>query len=202
MSLLSSGERPAYLPEPLSMTNEERDIVAFQEYLRTLSPEALWDIHAHLNSDRYPRRYEAVQREMSRCRLLYFPLYNEIESRLRHLFFAAVIFAAFAAGIHLIPEAIAGMARASQELGGDNGGASAYGQALRQATQIYDLSTREVETLNALTRLFRGLTEICLLATALALPVAAYRAFRRRLRPDVVITGIIAALIATLLLRF
>ena len=189
------------LPEPLSMTDEERDIAAFQLYLRKLPPEELWDVYAHLDADRYPRRHEAVRRQMNRCRLLFFPLYNEFESRLRCLFFTAVIFAAFAAVIHGIPLAMEAMARTAQEMGGDATPTN-YGQALRYATlHVSGLSERESDGFHAWMCFFRGLTMVCLAVMAGILPYAFYRALRRRLRPDVVATGVIAALIAGGLLR-
>jgi hypothetical protein len=65
-----------------SMTDEEQDIIAFQEYLRTLTPESLWDVQRHLDSDRYPRRGEAASREIARRRLFYLNPYTPLERKL------------------------------------------------------------------------------------------------------------------------
>jgi hypothetical protein len=205
MTPATSGETPLYLPEPLSMIDEERDIDAFKQYLRELSPEALWDVYAHLDEDRYPRRHEAVRREINGRRLLYFPLYSEFEARLRTLFFVAVIFSLLAAIMHGIPMALAATAKVSQHFGGDTvagSGSIGYEEAMRRALAFSSLSYRELVTYRNLSTFFRGLTELSLIGISILLPFAAYQAARRRLRLDVVITGLLCATLAGGLLRF
>lgn len=78
-----------------SMTDEEGDLLEFQAYLLRLSPEELWDVHAHLDNDRYPRRSEAVRRELLRRRLFGVSPFTANETRLRNLFGACAGVALF-----------------------------------------------------------------------------------------------------------
>ena len=82
---------------PFSMTDEEGDIARFAAYLGGQPPEALWDIYSHLDAERYPRRREALLREMERRRLFFVPPYTRQEIRLRTFLGVAVFVAALAA---------------------------------------------------------------------------------------------------------
>src|SRR4029079_14758775 len=113
----------------LSMTDEEVDIGAYQRYLRGLTPEGLWDVYAHLDSALYPRRREAVQREIARRRLFFVSPYTEFESRLRLLFGFCLGLALLAAVFHNLPNVTGLMNHATRHLGGSvpvpNGGSLA-----------------------------------------------------------------------------
>ncbi len=50
--------------------NEERDLERFRAYVARLGPAALHDVRAHLDPDRFPRRFALVQNELARRRLL------------------------------------------------------------------------------------------------------------------------------------
>lgn len=50
--------------------NEERDLERFRAYVARLAPTALYDVGAHLDPDRFPRRFALVQNELARRRLL------------------------------------------------------------------------------------------------------------------------------------
>ena len=97
----------ARLPRiPFSMTDEEGDLPAFLAYVRTLTPEALWDVQGHLEPDVYPRRYEAVRREIGRRGLFYLSPFTPDEERLRLLFAVWTLGGALCAAllaIHHIP---------------------------------------------------------------------------------------------------
>ncbi len=51
-------------------TNEERDLERFRAYVARLGPAALYDVRAHLDPDRFPRRVALVENELARRRLL------------------------------------------------------------------------------------------------------------------------------------
>ena len=87
---------------PFSMTDEEGDLLRFRAYLASLSPEALWDVFSHLDPDRYPRRREALLREMDRRRLFFVPPYTRRELQLRAFLGVAVFLAALAATLRTI----------------------------------------------------------------------------------------------------
>jgi len=92
-------------PQPapaFSMTNEEADIDAFRDYLGGVAPEALWDVRAHLDAERYPRRFEAVHREMRRRGLFFVTPYTERELKIRALSAWGLGLALFAASLRAI----------------------------------------------------------------------------------------------------
>jgi hypothetical protein len=180
----------------LSMTDEERDIGAFQWYLRGLTPEALWDVHAHLDEDRYPRRSESVRREMARRRLFFVSPYTEFESRLRCLFGLCCVLAVLAALFHNIPNLADLVSRATHSLGGSDPSPTGRSFAL-DAT----LSPSESHLIAALARFFYDSAVVTALATIIALVPAAVRLSRHNLRRDVLITGLIAFILALGLLR-
>jgi hypothetical protein len=72
-------------PHPFSMTDEEGDLPAFHIYLTHLSPSELQEVLQYLDSDRYPRRAEAVEKEVARRNLFFVSPYTPLETRLRHL---------------------------------------------------------------------------------------------------------------------
>lgn len=55
---------------PPTSTNEERDLERFRAYVARLGPAALYDVRAHLDPDRFPRRFALVENELARRRLL------------------------------------------------------------------------------------------------------------------------------------
>jgi hypothetical protein len=196
MAMPVDEESRSALSTPLSMTDEERDIGAFQRYLRGLTPEGLWDVHAHLDPDQYPRRSEAVRREIGRRRLFFVSPYTEFESRLRLLFGFCLGLALLAALFHNLPNFAGLMSHATRDLGGSvpvpNGGSLALAA---------DLSPSETHLLSGLARFFYDTAFLASLASLIALPPALFRLIRHRLRPDVLLTGLIAVVIALFFLR-
>jgi hypothetical protein len=184
------------LPVPLSMTDEERDIGAFQRYLRGLTPEALWDVHAHLDADQYPRRSEAVRREIARRRLFFVSPYTEFESRLRCLFGLCCGLAILAAVFHNVPTFADLVTRATRDFGGSvpspAGGSLSFGA---------DLAPSEARLVGTLARFFYDAATVTAVGTVVALIPAAVRLARHNLRRDVLITGLIAFGLALVLLR-
>ena len=89
-------------PLILSMTDEERDIEVFRAYLHTVPPDALWDILSHLDEELFPRRAEAVKREIGRRRLFFISPYTAFEQRLRMLFGGSVGLSVLAAFLHAL----------------------------------------------------------------------------------------------------
>lgn len=188
----------AAMTGPFSMTDEERDIGAFQYYVRALSPDALWDVRAHLDAERYPRRSEAITREMTRRGLFFVSPYTPGELRIRALLVVCVAVAALALLLRFLP---AGLSAAQAWLGARFG-----------------VSTVEVapgQRLPFLTGLAACGTEIALVAfpvfraaailAAVFLPLLLGRCLllfrRRRLRRDIVfMAGIATALVWGLLL--
>jgi hypothetical protein len=176
------------LSVPLSMTDEERDIGAFQRYLRGLTPEALWDVHAHLDADQYPRRSEAVRREIARRRLFFVSPYTEFESRLRCLFGLCCGLAVLAAVFHNIPNFADLVTRSTRSFGGS-------------LSLGADLSPSEARLVGTLARFFYDAATVVAVATVAVLIPAAVRLARHNLRRDVLITGLIAFVLALVLLR-
>jgi hypothetical protein len=86
----------------LFSSDEESDIEVYQEYLSHLSPEALWEVGGHLDAENYPRRYEAVQHEIARRRLLFVSPYTPCEAGLRRLYTFCLGFAGLAALLRCI----------------------------------------------------------------------------------------------------
>lgn len=67
------------------MTDEEGDLPAFQMYLTHLTETELQEVSQYLDSDQYPRRAEAVEREVRRRNVFFVSPYTPLETRLRHL---------------------------------------------------------------------------------------------------------------------
>jgi hypothetical protein len=191
-----NDERFLAPPGPFSMTDEEKDFGEYQSYLRTLTPEALWDVHAHLDADNYPRRAEAVCREMARRRLFYVSPYTQFENRLRLVFGMTLLFAVFAVMLHFAPVLASLANQASQELGGAGVADNGWRIAL-----VADLSKSELRTLAALSLFFRTAALLGVAITVPALFVAGLRLLRNRLRRDVLFCGIFTLLLTLLLLR-
>jgi hypothetical protein len=177
-------------PGPFSMTDEEGDIGAYQAYLRTLTPEALWDVHAHLDEDQYPRRAEAVRREVMRRRLFFFSPYTLSESRLRALFGVMLFCAALAVLLHHVPNVFVGANRLSDEIGGM--GMSPTGRPLTLMTGLTD---KELSVLNGLSGFFRFAAWFGVALSVPALLFAMIRSLQHRLRPDVLVMGVLALLL-------
>lgn len=87
---------------PFSMMDEEGDLAAFQDYLAALDADALWDVSSHLDPERYPRRHEALGREIARRRLFFVTPYTRFELRLRDLALVCFSLAVLAALLRLI----------------------------------------------------------------------------------------------------
>ena len=177
-------------PGPFSMTDEEGDIGAYHAYLRTLTPEALWDVYAHLDEDHYPRRAEAVRREVARRRLFFFSPYTPAESRLRTLFGVMLFCAALAVMLHHVPGVFSGANRLSDEIGGM--GMSPTGRPLTLTT---GLTNGELGVLHGLSKFFRFAAWFCVVLSVPALLFATVRSVQHRLRLDVLIMGVLALLI-------
>lgn len=168
--------------QPFSMTDEESDILAFQEYVRGLSAEALWDVFSHVDGDLYPRRHEAVSREIGRRRLFYVTPYTDTETKLRGLFCWSVLFAALAAAlraigslpIHLFP-----------------------GEKL---PFFFDLAAGGPRAALMVLPSERLLATVCEIAVLIGVGLATIRLLAHRLQQDVLLTGIIALLLSGLFL--
>jgi hypothetical protein len=165
-----------------SMTDEEQDIIAFQKYLHSLTPDALWDVQRHLDEDRYPRRTEAVTREIARRQLFYLTPYSPLEARLRGLFGCLLLLSALAAAFH-------GIASISIPL--------LPGEKL---PYFYDLAVGGPKAAQIVLPLTRCLASLSFIASIAGIFIAVYRLARRNLRIDVFVTGIGAILLATLFL--
>lgn len=180
----------------LSMTDEERDFAVFQEYLRTLSPDALWDVHAHVDADRYPRRYEAVAREMQRRRLFFISPYTTLEARLRALFGTCALLALFAGIVSGLPALSQGMNTAAQSLGAsapELPGVVAPGHTI----PLFSWHAGDERLWRDLLPLARCAALSGASMATLAALFGAFPAFsRRRLRLEVLVTGVLAALVA------
>ena len=164
--------------------DEEHDFGAFRAYLAALSPEELWDVWAHLNQSRFPRRTEAVTREMEKRRLFFLTPYTETELRLRTLSVASVLFATLACVIRGIPPFVALMAQQAHELGAANSG---YVPGQR-VSFMPGLTSGEEKLLAALLPLTRN---AACLTVAVLFGAGIYAAFRfgqKKLRRDMLLT--------------
>ena len=165
-----------------SMTDEEQDIAAFQEYLHTLTPEALWDVQGHLDAERYPRRSEAARREIARRRLFYVTPYTPLETQLRRLYGCLMLFSALAAAlrgvasipIHLLP-----------------------GETL---PFFYDLAAGGPKASQMVLPLTRGLASLFFGLSVPGTLLALVQLVRRQLRAEVFATGVGALLLGTVFL--
>lgn len=166
------------------MTDEERDFAEFQAYLTALPPEGLWDIQAHLDAERYPRRSEAVRREMERRRLFYVSPYTAREARLRSLFGLSFAAASLAASLR-------GIASIRIDL--------LPGERL---TFFYDLAAGGPKAARMVLPLTCFVSVLLAAAAGVGVLLAAALLARRRLRPDVFVTGVVALTLAAGLLRF
>ena len=66
----AAAPAPAMRWSAPTSTNEERDLERFRAYVARLGPAALYDVRAHLDPDRFPRRIALVENELARRRLL------------------------------------------------------------------------------------------------------------------------------------
>jgi hypothetical protein len=164
------------------MSDEEQDIVAFQTYLHSLTPESLWDVQRHLDTDQYPRRTEAVVREISRRRLIYLNPYSPLETRLRSLFGCLLLLSALAAAL----QGVAGIP--IPLLPGE------------KLSYFYDLAAGGPKAARMVLPLTRCLASLCFIVSAAGVLIAAFQMVRRRLRGEVFATGIASLLLSALLL--
>lgn len=177
--------------------DEERDFDAFRTYLSGLSPEELWDVSAHLDESRFPRRSEAIAREMARRRLFFLTPYTETEARLRTVSVASVLFALLAAVINGIPALVALMVRIAHSLGAENSGYVPEGRV----SFMPGLTSGEEKLFAALLPPARGGASLALLVVCGAALFAAVRFGQRKMRHDVLITLWATVLVAGGLLR-
>ena len=167
---------------PFSMTDEERDITAFQEYLRSLTPESLWDVQRHLDADRYPRRTEATSREIARRNLFYLNPYSPLERKLRLLYGCLLFLSTLAAVLH-------GVASIPIPL--------LPGEKL---TFFYDLAAGGPKAAQMVLPLTRFLASLCFGISMAGSLVAIVQMVRRRLRAEVFITGVVGLLFSAMML--
>ena len=165
-----------------SMTDEEQDIAAFQEYLRTLTPESLWDVQRHLDTDRYPRRCEAASREIAHRRLFYLNPYSPLERRLRFVFACLLLFSVLAAAFH----GIAGIP--IPLLPGE------------KLPYFYDLAVGGPRVAQIVLPLTRFLASLFFVLSVAGVLTALFQLVCRHLRAEVLATGIGALLLGFLLL--
>lgn len=165
-----------------SMSDEELDIAAFQEYLRALTPESLWDVQRHLDADRYPRRSEAASREIAHRRLFYLNPYSPLERKLRSLFGSLLLLSALAAAFH-------GVASVPVPL--------LPGEKL---PYFYDLAVGGPKAAQMVLPLTRCLASLCFGLSVAGVLAAVFALARRRLRIEVFVTGIGALLLGFFLL--
>ena len=77
----------------LHEVDEETDVGAYQAYLRAQTDADLNDIAGRIDSERYPARREAAQRELRRRRIVSLPGYTSNEYAIRYVALAALILA-------------------------------------------------------------------------------------------------------------
>jgi hypothetical protein len=191
MATCLDDEQPSDAPGPFSMIDEEGDFEAYQEYLRTLTPEALWDVHAHLDEEHYPRRADAVQREIARRKLFFFSPYTRIEARLRVLFGITLLCAVAALLLHHVPTLHIAANHLSDEIGG-MGASPVTGRPL---TLVTGLTSHELRVLNTLNAFFRTCAWFGIALIVPALLVAMVHLARHRLRPDILVMGVLMLLL-------
>lgn len=154
------------------MTDEEGDLVEFQAYLHSLTPEALWDVLSHVDEDLYPRRREAAQREVLRRRLFFVTPYTPAEVRLRGLFGCSLLASALAAGLH-------GVASIPVHL-----------EPWEHLTFFYDLAAGGPPAANMVLPLERFLATVGEAGVLVGVAIAAVRLIKRRLARDVFASGV------------
>ncbi len=165
---------------PFSMTDEEGDITAFAAYVATLAPEALWDVLSHVDESRYPRRHEAILREMARRRLFFVVPYTGRELRLRTFFGASVFLAVLAAFLHVV--------------GSFTIDVSPY----ERLPFFTDLAVGGPKAARLLLPLVVPLARAAAVGTVLATLFSLYLLARRRIRSDIVGMAVLATLIVGL----
>jgi hypothetical protein len=177
-------ETPPLPERVLSMTDEEGDIQEFRHYLAALSADSLRDILVHLDEEQYPRRIETVRREIVRRRLFFISPYTPFESNLRTIFGCSVGFAILTATLRAI---------------------GSFEIALQPwehlSSWFFDLAVGGPAAA-------RSVLPFALFATACAggistgaVIVALYHSARRRMRRDVLATGVVALVLVAMFAR-
>ena len=184
-----------------ALTDEERDNGAFQQYLRTLTPEALWDIGAHLDRDRFPRRGETVAREMARRRLIYVSPYTAFEARLRGIFGWSVTLAALAAALRAVAGGLFLIACNSVVRMFGWGGYKINLEPVEHFSWFIDLAVGGPKAARIALPLALLLATGGLVLTLGGVCVCVWRLRGRRVRPDVLITGVCALVVIGVLTR-
>jgi hypothetical protein len=167
------GER---LVGPLSMTDEEKDITEFGAYLTALSPEALWDVLSHLDPDRYPRRREAVLREMARRDLFFVVPYTRWELQVRAFLGVSVFLAALALVLKTV-------------------GAFTIEISPHERLPFFvDLAVGGPRAARMVFPLVQALAMMAGIATAAITVIAGFQLLRRRIRSDIAVMAAVSTL--------
>ena len=171
-------------PRVLSMTDEELDILEFRDYLFSLPSESLWDIVLHIDPELYPRRIETVRREIARRRLFFISPYTSFELRLRVVFGASV-------ALMLLTAALRAIGLFSIHL--DPG---------EHLSWFFDLAVGGPEAARVVFPVARIVAIGGSAVTAGGIGIAAWHVARRRMRPDVLVMGLLAAFALWVISRF
>lgn len=167
---------------PSFLADEEGDIDAFRAYLRPLPTESLWDIRSHLDADHYPRRYEAVAREIARRNVFFVTPYTTQEAWLRGMFGWSLLLAALAAALRAI------------------GSIPIDLQPWEKLSFFYDLAAGGPKAARMVLPLERFLAMVGEAAVLAGVVVASVRCLGRHLSREVLATGIIALVLGALFL--
>lgn len=170
-------------PLPFAWSHdEERDAERFGVYLATLPPDGLWDVLSHVDEDRFPRRHEAVRREIARRNLFFVPPYTPGELRWRTFLTLCVCAALLSATLRLVGSVTINLAP---------------GERLPFFT---DLAVGAPKAARLTLPPVRCAASLAAFVAASAFPVAATLWVRRRLRGEIVITTLLAGVLSILLL--
>lgn len=172
---------------PFLRADEERDIEAFAGYVATLTPDALWDVLSHLDEDRYPRRREVVQRELTRRRLFFVIPYTRFEMAVRTFLAAVLLAVVFLAALAALVYVIASFDIEAP-----------YGS-------VPNLKGLALGNPRAARAMVPVVLPFALLAAAATYPLTLYVLFqllRRRVRREIVLLCLMAAFGVGLLLLF
>lgn len=164
-------------------TDEECDIAQFRGYLATLSPEALWDVVSHLDRERYPRRSEAIRRELALRRLFFVVPYTRRELQMRAFLGAAVFWAVFAALLHLVAQVTIDLA------------------PCERLPFFTDLAVGSPQVARLLLSVVLPLAKVGAMASAATAPWCLFLAARRRLRADIAVLAVLTPLVVAFILH-
>ena len=184
MAETSAAKKSQTSVGPFSMTDEEGDLAAFQDYLAGLDADALWDVASHLDPEHYPRRQEAARREIARRRLFFVVPYTRFELHLRAFAFVCFSLAVLAALLRVI-------------------GDSALEPPLYGRLPFFtDLAVGSPKVARLLLPVVLPLAEAGAAATICTAVAGIFLRIRRRIRADIAATLALAALAILLLTAF